>query len=191
MLLTSISNRVKGVRRRDQPRIVIARIGSACRASTRGARGPRRGASAPGDLIGAGIDKVNQRKLFVLRRTPLNAEIDAALAGHAGAAKRRLGREVVTRYWGEGAASDAEAGFDRVFRDRETPEDMPEVELKYRLRIPEAMALRRLEGPPSGLTAAASEPAASPTAARANRQERDRIAQRRSGPAADVEKHEG
>jgi tyrosyl-tRNA synthetase len=58
-------------------------------------------------------------------------EVDAFtsdLAGggvHPGEAKRALARRIVDRYWGEGAGVDAEATFDRVFRDKEAPEDVP------------------------------------------------------------------
>jgi tyrosyl-tRNA synthetase len=42
-------------------------------------------------------------------------------------AKRRLAREIVARYHGPEAAASAEEGFDRVFREQEIPEDVPEV----------------------------------------------------------------
>lgn len=45
---------------------------------------------------------------------------------HPGEAKRALGRRIVARYWDEAAASDAEAAFDRLFRDKEAPEEVPE-----------------------------------------------------------------
>ncbi len=47
----------------------------------------------------------------------------------AAAAKRRLAREVVDRYHGTGSGSDAEARFDRVHREREIPDDLPDVPL--------------------------------------------------------------
>lgn len=40
-------------------------------------------------------------------------------------AKRRLGREIVTLYWGAEEAAAAEAAFDRVFKRGEIPEDVP------------------------------------------------------------------
>ncbi len=43
---------------------------------------------------------------------------------HPNDAKRRLGRAVVALYWGDEAASPAEEEFDRVFRDRNAPEDL-------------------------------------------------------------------
>jgi tyrosyl-tRNA synthetase len=45
---------------------------------------------------------------------------------HPGEAKRELGRRIVTKYWGEAAASEAEAAFDLLFRDKEIPEDVVE-----------------------------------------------------------------
>jgi len=57
------------------------------------------------------------------------AEIESGLANgslHPGEAKRELGRRVVTRYWGEDAATDAESAFDRLFREKRVPEEIPE-----------------------------------------------------------------
>jgi tyrosyl-tRNA synthetase len=45
---------------------------------------------------------------------------------HPAEQKRRLGREIVTRYHGEDAARTAEEHFDRVHREHELPEDVPE-----------------------------------------------------------------
>lgn len=47
--------------------------------------------------------------------------------GHPGDEKRRLGRLVAERFHGEGAAQQAEAHFDRLFRDREAPDEVAEV----------------------------------------------------------------
>jgi len=61
------------------------------------------------------------------------AEADAVEAGLAAAAllpidqKRRLAREVVDTYHGAGEGAAAEERFDRVHRDRQVPEDVPEV----------------------------------------------------------------
>jgi tyrosyl-tRNA synthetase len=46
--------------------------------------------------------------------------------GHPGEEKRRLGRLIVARFHGEGAAQGAEEHFNRVVRDRAAPEDVPE-----------------------------------------------------------------
>ena len=44
-------------------------------------------------------------------------------------AKRALARALVTRFHGEEAAAEAEAGFDRVFVSRELPEEIEEAEV--------------------------------------------------------------
>jgi tyrosyl-tRNA synthetase len=43
-------------------------------------------------------------------------------------AKRALARALVERFWGPGAAAEAEREFDRVHRSHELPEEMPDVE---------------------------------------------------------------
>lgn len=43
--------------------------------------------------------------------------------------KKRLAREIVTIYHSADAAAEAQAEFERVFSQRETPQDMPEVRL--------------------------------------------------------------
>jgi tyrosyl-tRNA synthetase len=59
-------------------------------------------------------------------------ELDAIEGGladgslHPAEHKRRLGREIVTRYHGEDAARAAEEHFDRVHREHELPEDVRE-----------------------------------------------------------------
>jgi len=45
-------------------------------------------------------------------------------------AKRELARRIVDRFHGEGAGGAAELGFNRVFVEREAPEEMPEVALE-------------------------------------------------------------
>lgn len=44
---------------------------------------------------------------------------------HPGEEKRRLARSVVDRYHGEGSGSDAEKAFDRIFRSKQAPDDVP------------------------------------------------------------------
>jgi tyrosyl-tRNA synthetase len=44
----------------------------------------------------------------------------------AVAAKRALGRRIVERFWGTGAAEQAERDFDRVHKDHRPPEDLAE-----------------------------------------------------------------
>jgi tyrosyl-tRNA synthetase len=55
------------------------------------------------------------------------AEIEEELASgaiHPGDTKRRLGREIVSIYHGAAAAIEAEAAFDRLFRQHDVPEDI-------------------------------------------------------------------
>ncbi|HKY47056.1 MAG TPA: tyrosine--tRNA ligase [Acidimicrobiia bacterium] len=44
---------------------------------------------------------------------------------HPGQAKRLLARSLVGLYWSEDEAAEAEAAFDRLFRDHEVPTDVP------------------------------------------------------------------
>ncbi len=70
---------------------------------------------------------------FVLaagRREADAAQIVAEVAGgtrHPGETKRQLAREVAALYWGEDAAADAEAAFDRLFREKAIPDDVPTI----------------------------------------------------------------
>lgn len=48
---------------------------------------------------------------------------------HPNEAKRHLARSVVTLYWGDEAASGAEAAFDQVFKEGGIPDDIPEASL--------------------------------------------------------------
>jgi tyrosyl-tRNA synthetase len=50
-------------------------------------------------------------------------------AEHPGQAKRRLARVLVDRFHGEGAGEAAEAQFDRLFKEHQVPEDIPEFPL--------------------------------------------------------------
>lgn len=48
---------------------------------------------------------------------------------HPAEAKRDLAGRIVTAYHGEAAATEAREHFDRVFREKELPEDLPEADL--------------------------------------------------------------
>ena len=57
------------------------------------------------------------------------AEIISGIADgsfHAGDMKRRLAREIVAIYWGDAAATDAEAHFDHLFRNHGAPDEIAE-----------------------------------------------------------------
>jgi tyrosyl-tRNA synthetase len=58
-------------------------------------------------------------------------------------AKRLLARTIVDLYHGDGAGAAAEAEFDRVFKDRSVPTDVPEVEIpaaELPLRVDQLLA---------------------------------------------------
>lgn len=44
---------------------------------------------------------------------------------HPGEVKRRLARDVVDRYHGEGSGAEAERAFNELFRDKQAPQDVP------------------------------------------------------------------
>lgn len=67
--------------------------------------------------------------------------IEAELAAgtlHPNVAKRRLAREIVTLYHSTEAANDSEQAFDRVFKEKEAPEEIPEfaTELEAEVFLP-------------------------------------------------------
>ncbi len=56
-----------------------------------------------------------------------DAEIDALLGGHPREAKARLGQEIAGFFHGADAAARARESFDRQFRDKQAPTDIPEI----------------------------------------------------------------
>ena len=57
-------------------------------------------------------------------------EIEASLkdgSSHPNQVKRRLGREIVALYHGSDRADEAETAFDRVFKQHQLPDDIPEL----------------------------------------------------------------
>jgi tyrosyl-tRNA synthetase len=59
-------------------------------------------------------------------------EVEAAVTGIASspyASKRALAARIVAQYHGDAAAGEAAAAFDRLFRRREIPDDIPRVDL--------------------------------------------------------------
>jgi tyrosyl-tRNA synthetase len=73
---------------------------------------------------------------------------------HPNAAKRSIGRAVVDLYHGQGRGAAAEAEFDRVFKAREQPSDMPSYSLPSGIEWPKALVEAKLE---SGTRAAARQ----------------------------------
>lgn len=60
------------------------------------------------------------------------AEIEVGLNSgelHPGETKRRLARAVVALYWGEEATGEAEAAFDRVFKEGGVPDEIDEYQM--------------------------------------------------------------
>jgi len=81
--------------------------------------------SIPDDVI---------RDYYILTTNLPPDEIEAILAkGDPMAAKMRLACEIVKRYHDEAAARVAEKHFDRTVRRKETPDEIPEVELPQSL----------------------------------------------------------
>ena len=77
---------------------------------------------------------------YELLTTDLGPEEHARVASgladgsiHPNAEKRRMARSLVDRYHGEGAGAAAEASFDRVFKHRETPDEIPDVVVPIRV----------------------------------------------------------
>ena len=67
------------------------------------------------------------------------SDLDQVLALKPRDAKAALARQLVKRLHGDEAADAAEADFDRKFRKREVPEDMPEFETGFPIRLVEAL----------------------------------------------------
>ena len=74
--------------------------------------------------------------------TDLNPEVINSIAEglkqgklHPAQVKRRLAAEIVALYWGEEAALQAQEHFDRVFKQKEAPEEMPEYSVTEPVRM--------------------------------------------------------
>ncbi len=88
----------------------------------------------PADMFGKimSIPDEAMEQYFRLATDLSAAEVDSIMAGladgssHPGDTKRRLGRDIVELYHPAGSAAEAEAAFDRVFKDKETPEEVAE-----------------------------------------------------------------
>ena len=66
------------------------------------------------------------RDYFVLLTDLPLDQVDALLAGHPRDAKARLAHEIAAFYHSPEAADEAAADFDRVFRQHELPDDLPD-----------------------------------------------------------------
>lgn len=79
-------------------------------------------------------------------------EIEVGFASgtlHPNVLKRRLARAIVELYHSASAAVDAEAAFDRVFRNHELPEDVPVIELSLPEEVHLPLVLKDLGLVPS------------------------------------------
>lgn len=84
---------------------------------------------APGDMFGKVMslsDEVMPQWFELLTRLP-EGEVALLLAGHPREAKARLAGEITAFFHGADAARAAHAAFDRQFRDKGVPDDVPEV----------------------------------------------------------------
>jgi tyrosyl-tRNA synthetase len=92
---------------------------------------------APGEVFGKvmSIPDALMPQWFRLATELPDPEVGRVLAGieegtiHPGEAKRLLARSVTGLYWGDEAAAESEAAFDRLFRDHRIPEEVEEATL--------------------------------------------------------------
>ncbi|HTG47043.1 MAG TPA: tyrosine--tRNA ligase [Actinomycetota bacterium] len=84
-----------------------------------------------GKLMSIPDELIARYELLITDLGPEDHErVSAGLADgsiHPNAEKRRLARTLVDRYHGAGAGEEAETAFDRVFKERRVPEDVPEI----------------------------------------------------------------
>jgi tyrosyl-tRNA synthetase len=73
------------------------------------------------------IEDAAMRDWFTLLTSVSAEEIDALLAGHPREAKARLAEEIAGFFHGKDAGRAAREAFDRQFRDKEVPADVPVV----------------------------------------------------------------
>jgi tyrosyl-tRNA synthetase len=91
----------------------------------------------PGEIFGRvmSIPDMLMQQWFRLATELPEVEVDRMVSGiengtiHPGEAKRLLARSVTGLYWGDTAAAEAEAAFDRLFRDHEVPDNIEEAVL--------------------------------------------------------------
>ncbi len=83
----------------------------------------------PDDMYGKimSIEDGVMRDWYTLLTDLSDAEAAALLAGHPREAKARLAQEITCSYHGLEAALKARDSFDRRFRDKEVPEEVPEL----------------------------------------------------------------
>jgi tyrosyl-tRNA synthetase len=99
----------------------------------------------PDDMYGKimSIEDGVMRDWYTLLTDLSDAEAAALLAGHPREAKARLAQEITCSYHGLEAALKARDAFDRRFRDKEVPEEVPELAWPTSAQ-PEGLALMSL-----------------------------------------------
>lgn len=83
----------------------------------------------PDDMYGKvmSIEDGVMKDWYALLTDLPDAEAASLLAGHPREAKARLAQEIAASYHGPEAAAKARDAFDRRFRDKEVPEEVPEL----------------------------------------------------------------
>ena len=71
-------------------------------------------------------------------------EVKKIIKGDQRSAKVRLAKEIVTLYHGEKAADSASEAFDKVFKDKEVPDDMVEVKVKKGTKVIDVIVENKL-----------------------------------------------
>lgn len=71
-------------------------------------------------------------------------EVKTILKGSARDAKARLATEIVTLYHGADAATKAASSFDRVFKEKGIPDDIPEVRVKKGTKLIDVLVQEKL-----------------------------------------------
>ena len=92
---------------------------------------------APDDMFGKvmSIPDALMERYFYLASSLKPAEVAEIMAGleagelHPNAVKRQLAANIVSSYYSDQAAQAAEEAFDRLFKDKDVPEDIPTVVL--------------------------------------------------------------
>ena len=106
----------------------------------------------PGEIFGKTMaveDEVMELWFTQLTRIPME-EVRELLSGHPRDAKVRLGKEMVRLLHSDEAAEKAAEGFDRQFRGKELPDDIPVVAWPVEGPLPLANLLRELKLASSG-----------------------------------------
>jgi tyrosyl-tRNA synthetase len=109
---------------------------------------------APADMFGKLMsisDELMLRYYFLLSDRSLtdidkmSADIESGIL-HPMEAKKHLGVEIVSRFRGEAAGREARGNFEKVFSNKENPEDMPEIRAEGRTLLD---IIRELDFAPS------------------------------------------